>query len=521
MAEMKKTLGLTGVTVNAMALIAPGAFLWITYQVQIANTSPSGDSTAMDVWPGIVFALILAFLTAISYSELAKIYPEAGTGSAYYFAEKAFIDKEETRHHKWARLAKLTTGWAAHLFYWVYPGVMVAFMATLIQYILGAFGITIGLPIEIVIACLFSLGVGVIAYRGVSGSTTTALMINIIQLTALAVFAILAIVYRTGNPDHAKFVFSGATDVMLPHNMLNVLFQATIAILILVGFESCTAFGAEAKNARRDVPRAVILALVIQGLLAYLFEYFAANYGLSDKLTGPCPTAGCTPDPITHQVPTALHGLDAAAASSAPIGDMIIQMVNGLMGGQGFGFGLMIVIAVTVALAILGTTLSAMNTAVRITYAMAQDSEMPQPLGLLHLENATPHVAVWALVVVSAIIGSIGTVSVVYLTGITLASNFGTFVLYALTCLWTIIAFAGRPNFSLVKHLIVPVMGLLANLAMLLTILGLGFIGGGDSQTESMMALIIAALWLVASVAYVLFNNRKTGRTLMGVSVAS
>jgi len=26
------------------------------------------------------------------------------------------------RHHKWARLAKLVTGWAAHLFYWVYPG---------------------------------------------------------------------------------------------------------------------------------------------------------------------------------------------------------------------------------------------------------------------------------------------------------------------------------------------------------------------------------------------------------------
>jgi amino acid transporter len=510
MAEMKKTLGLTGVTVNAMALIAPGAFLWITYQVQAANSSPGGDSTASDIWPGIVFALILAFLTAISYSELAKIYPEAGTGSAYYFAEKAFIDKEETKHHKWARLAKLATGWAAHLFYWVYPGVMVAFMATLITYILGAFGLTLALPIQILIACAFSLGVGAIAYRGVSGSTTTALMINIIQLTALAVFAVIAIVYRTSNPDHANFVFSSPTDVMLPHNMMNVLFQATIAILILVGFESCTAFGAEAKNARRDVPRAVILALVIQGLLAYLFEYFAANYGLSDKLVG------------TAAGGKAVQGLDAAAASSAPIGDMIIQMVNGLMGqGFGFGFGLMIVIAVTVALAILGTTLSAMNTAVRITYAMAQDAEMPQPLGLLHLENATPHVAVWALVVVSAIIGSIGTVSVVYLTGITLASNFGTFVLYALTCLWTIIAFAGKPNFNPLKHLIVPVLGLLANLAMLLTILGLGFVGGGDSQTESMMALVIAALWLAASVVYVLANNRKTGRTLMGVAASS
>ncbi len=507
-AEMKKTLGLTGVTVNAMALIAPGAFLWITYQVQVANSTPGGESTSMDMWAGIVFALILAFLTAISYSELAKIYPEAGTGSAYYFAEKAFIDKEETKHHKWGRLAKLATGWAAHLFYWVYPGVMVAFMATLLSYIWQAFtGEALALPIEIVLACLFSAFVGFIAYRGVSGSTTTALLINVVQLTALAVFSVIAIIYRTANPDHATFAFSSPADVMVPHNMMNVLFQATIAILILVGFESCTAFGAEAKNARRDVPRAVILALVIQGLLAYLFEYFAANYGLSDKLAG------------TDAAGKAVTGVDAAAASSAPIGDMIIQMVNGLSGGEGIGFGLMIVIAVTVALAILGTTLSAMNTGVRITYAMAQDAEMPQPLGLLHIQNATPHVAVWIMVVVSAIIGSIGSISVVYLTGITLASNFGTFVLYALTCLWTIIAFAGRAEFSAIKHVIVPVLGLVANIVMLLTILGLGFIGGGDSQTESLMAIGIAALWLVASVIYVVTTGRKSGRTLMGTGV--
>ena len=30
-AEMKATLGLTGLTMNAMALIAPGAFLWLTF----------------------------------------------------------------------------------------------------------------------------------------------------------------------------------------------------------------------------------------------------------------------------------------------------------------------------------------------------------------------------------------------------------------------------------------------------------------------------------------------------------
>ena len=65
------------------------------------------------------------------------MYPEAASGSCYYFAEKAFLDRENREHHKWARLAKIITGYslAAHLFYWVYPGIMVAFMATLIGYL--------------------------------------------------------------------------------------------------------------------------------------------------------------------------------------------------------------------------------------------------------------------------------------------------------------------------------------------------------------------------------------------------
>jgi amino acid transporter len=132
---LKKSLGLTGVTVNAMALIAPGAFLWITYQIQASNNG--GDT---DMWTGIVAALIVAFLTAISFSEMARRYPEAGAGGSYYFAEKAFLDKENSAHHRFARLAKFLTGWAAHLFYWVYPGVMVAMMAVLVTYICCQFG---------------------------------------------------------------------------------------------------------------------------------------------------------------------------------------------------------------------------------------------------------------------------------------------------------------------------------------------------------------------------------------------
>jgi amino acid transporter len=455
------------------------------------------------MWPGIVFALILAFLTAISYSELARLYPEAGSGSAYYFAEKAFVDKEEHQHVRWARLAKLVTGWAAHLFYWVYPGVMVAFMAILISYFLGLFGISLNAVGQIIVAIIFAVAVGVIAYRGVNGSTLTALITNVVQLVALVGFSILAIAYRLVNPDHATFVFPSASSVLIPHSITGTLFQATIAILILVGFESCTAFGAEAINAKRDVPRAVLLSLLIQGVFAYLFEYFAGNFAISDKLVGKAADG------------SAINGLAAAGASSAPIGDMIQLIGDSMLGG--IGFGLTVVIALTVILAILGTTLSAMNTGVRITFAMAQDAEMPEPLGLLHAEYATPHSAVWVMVAVSAIIGAIGTLSVVNLTAITLASNLGTFVLYALTCVWTVVAFTGRKEFSFFRHMLIPILGLLANIAMLLTIFYMGFLGGGDSQTESIGGLAVGGVWAVISIVYIIIRNRQTGRAMMAV----
>src|SRR5262249_40387550 len=156
--QVKPTLGLTGVTVNAMALIAPGAFLWITYQLQAAATAPDGSSVAADIWPGIGLALILALLTALSYSQLMRRYPDAGFGSSDYFAEKAFIDRADSRHHRWARLAKLVTGWAAHLYYWVYPGVMVAMTATLIGYIYQQVtGATLSMVTLDIICVLFAL----------------------------------------------------------------------------------------------------------------------------------------------------------------------------------------------------------------------------------------------------------------------------------------------------------------------------------------------------------------------------
>jgi len=80
-AEMKRTLGLTGLTMNAMALIAPGAFLWLTFMIQ-ATTGQTGPA----MWIGIVVALLLCLAAAVCYAELAKLYP--GTGSSYYLDDR-------------------------------------------------------------------------------------------------------------------------------------------------------------------------------------------------------------------------------------------------------------------------------------------------------------------------------------------------------------------------------------------------------------------------------------------------
>jgi amino acid transporter len=505
---VKPKLGLVGASMNAMALIAPGAFLWITYQLQAAATAPNGASVAADIWSGILVALVLAFLTAISYSQLAKLYPEAGFAGAVYFAEKAFLERSGAKRsapNSIARIAKLSTGWAAHLFYWVYPGVMVAFMATLIGYLYTQFtGKTLSVLDLTLIGVIFSIVTGYIAYRGITGSTLTSIVINVIQWGTLVIFSGLAIFYRIHNPQGVTgWVFSGTWDVIKPHTLTGVLVQSTIAILILVGFESSTSLSAETKNPKTTIPRAVIISLIVQGLLAYLIEYFATGTMISDKLTGIVDSKTVT-------------GMDAAAASGAPIGDLTKLIGDYVF--HGIGFGLMISMAVTVAIAVVGTTLSCMNTAMRISGGMAADQELPSMMGFIHKKFAIPHVALIALIMVSAVIGAIGVRSVVGLTGITLASNLGTFVLYGLTCVWTIVAYRKRADHNVLLHDIVPALGVLANLLMLVAIVYLYVIGNADSKNEAYIMFVIAGGWLIVSIAYVGVTSMRKSYSMKMIS---
>ena len=588
--KMQATLGLTGLTMNAMALIAPGAFLWLTFFIQATT-----GATAPSMWIGIIVALLLCLATAICYAEMAKLYP--GTGSSYYFAEQSFLNHAAA--WRYARLSKFIVGWASHLYYWIYPGVMVGVMGILCGYLVGTLWPNFmsasnpGPTFMMLIAVVFSFVVAYIANRGVTGSTAVNIAINVIQISALIVFSVMALGYRMNHPTGTPglqfdstsgdaYTYEFATEkttvngvatenilrdadgrpkpkldasgkatpflvtypdkdekgnflthqngasVVGVHNFSWAFIQATVAILILVGFESVTAMGGEARNAKRDVPIAVIVSLLVQGLFCYLFEYFAANYFLNSG-----------------------YHMQNAANSAAPIGDMMIVVGNSVF-GPGGGRIFMLVEAFTVFLALIGTTLSCMNTGARVTYAMGKDREVPEHFGLLHSSSLTPHRAIWTLAAISAVVGCVAVLmafgdagaptdaaikalpqgfwsSVGYTTHdgmaampnslltVTLASNFGTFLLYALSCVICMVAYHNHPNFNLVRHLLIPVFGLGANLAcMAFYVIG-PFMGYG-TKMEPLLALGIALVWAVYGGIYFIKASKTGGRTTLVTS---
>ena len=506
---MKPTLSLTGVTVNAMALIAPGAFLWTTFASQAAQTN-GGVSTGQDMWLGLLFALVLAFLTAYSYSELANLYPKAGTGSSYYFAEAALLNKEKESHYRYARIAKFVVGWISHLYYWIYPGIMAAFAGFLYTFFAQIAGHNPGLLEVGAIVIVFTLLNTYTAYRGVSGSTMAAIVINIIQLTALVAFAVFCIVFRL---THQSLQYDNSVGNIITgsHSFINILYQGTIAILLLVGFESITSLGAEAKNPQKDIRRGILLSLAIQGAIMYVFEYFAANLVVGTSLN---PGVDASGKALTSGY------AEAGGGDPAPIATTL-QSMGQVVFSYRIGQALTLIMAGTVLIALFGTMLACLNTGVRITYAMGRDKEMPSILGLLHGRFATPHFGVFVLGAISAALGVFAATDGDHLLQIIVASNIGTFLVYGMTNIIAMVAFASHGEKSFIKHVVVPVLGLAANVGMLFGVIylaiqsGDGTTPGSHTETDAKISIGICLFWFVAGSIWFTLNTWRQKHPVM------
>jgi APA family basic amino acid/polyamine antiporter len=176
-------------------------------------------------------------------------------------------------------------------------------------------------------------------------------------------------------------------------------------------------------------------------------------------------------------------------------------------------------------------------------------SEVPEHFGLLHGQKLTPHRTIWTLAAISVVVAiasvffnfcgpaalsddavkalphnfwySFGTFSHDFaaslpqsLVVVTLVSNFGTFLLYMMTCVVAIVAFREHHTFSGFKHVFIPVFGILANFCCMLFYLVGPFMVAGMSPKEPFVALGIVVLWGVYGLIYFTRSSAKTGKPI-------
>lgn len=185
-----------------------------------------------------LFAGLLAGLTGLTYAELAARFPEAAGAAAYV--------SEGLGSPMLARLIGLLV---------LFVAIVVA--ASLARGAAGYLVAFVAVPTWLV-AGAFVLGFTALACLGVRESVGIASLMTIVELLGLA------LVIAAGAPSLGDL--ASRLHEMLPNTPAGwsgVGAGAFLAFFAFIGFESLANMGDEAKDAKRTLPRAIILSIVI------------------------------------------------------------------------------------------------------------------------------------------------------------------------------------------------------------------------------------------------------------------
>ncbi|GAA4118284.1 APC family permease [Knoellia locipacati] len=206
------------------------------------------------IWLPLIFALVLALLTAGTYAELITKYPHAG-GAARY-AERAFKKPYATFIIGWLMLSSgITTSAAlANAFAGDYLKALIDLPAV---------------PVTLVfIGALIAINL-----RGVRESLMANVGATVIEMTGLLIIIIVAaIVFGKGEADPSQL--TTFADGVTP---LQGAFAATItAFFSFLGFEAAANMAEEVKQPSKAYPRALFGAIITAGVIYLLIALGAA-----------------------------------------------------------------------------------------------------------------------------------------------------------------------------------------------------------------------------------------------------
>jgi len=421
----RDAIGLPEVLFQSITHMAPAVATALSIG---AATSFAGGITPL----AVLLAMIAVLFTAFSMAELAKHLPSAG-GMFTYVRNGlgSFV------------------GWlVAWSFALAEPLVMPLLLGGFGFY--GAIFLSSYLGIDFAyawlgLAVLCGLAVWWLTYRGVGISTRVGLILGVIEI---AIFLLISLLLIANAEQNTLNVFLPGADGVRPA------FQGMIfCLLAFIGFEAAAPLGEEAREPRRTIPKAVIWSTLGVGAF-YVLCYYAATVYFGEGRMGDF---------------YAFNGGD-------PWGFMATEVL-GTLGG------------ILVVFAIINSSLANANSgataATRSIFSMARGGLLPKFFAAVHPTHRTPVNAVHFQVLVAIVVAVAG--------GLILADDpyegLGPINIYVFIGTMLGLLFAGmymavnlavigfywrerRDEFNAFKHFVIPIIGVLAMVPALLSVIG-------------------------------------------------
>lgn len=384
--RLKPTLGLwSTVAVNVGAIIGGGIFVVTGI---VAGVAGSAFVISM------VIAAVVALLTALSFAQLTTWQPVEGSGYEYV---RQLVSPFAGFLSGWMWMIGNTFGGAAVSLGFAY-------------YLSAAFPV---LPVKVV-AVVACLGFTALNFVGIRQSAMLNNVFVVVKLAVLAFFVVFGLMYVNS----ANF---------LPFEPFSsgVLFGAYFIFFAYAGFARATIIAEEVKDAKRNVPRAVMLSLIISTVVYILVGVVAVG------LVGSASLAGST-SPLTFAI--------GASGNS-----LAMQVVS---------FGGLVATASVLLTGILGVS--------RMAFSMSRRNDLPQKLNVIHSRFGTPYVSIWIIGVVMALFAFF-----VDLTSVVAVSTFSLLFWYVLV---NLSAFRLKCEKRLCPRWL-PILGLSTCILLLLVVL--------------------------------------------------
>jgi amino acid transporter len=456
----------SGVLFQSITFMAPA--------IATALSIPLGISYAGGAAPlAVILALVACLFAANSISQLSKHLPSAG--SFYTFVSHG-IHPQVGFLVAWGFLLGVIVGGP---FLALQMGFVVA--GTLNQE-WGWSNDTWWIWTVVVCLLIFALG-----YRGITASTRVGVLLGAFEILVFVGISLTLIVQAGG--DNTLQVF-GTHYANNPDytGWSGVIAGSVFTILAFIGFEQAAPIAEEAREPRRTIPLAIILACLGIGVFYILNTYASAvSFGPANMI-------------------------NFTADDSNPWQNVLARDAWG-----GLGFLLVFLALVN---SIIANQNAANNSSTRTMFAMGRIRLLPEGLGRLN-PFGSPLVPLLAQLVVSLAVALFlgfyyDPVTGFALTATILVDIFAPmYILLNIACLTYFLRFR-RDEFNIVRHAILPILGALAFIPAF-------FAGAGIPAFSFITSLPrplwyagpAAAIWMVIGVVYlIVLNRRDPGRIL-------